>query len=250
MRPPTVVMINEHGERVLQMPCTQDQEPIQAFGSSGPDEPLGDPIGLGCLNRRPYDSDVFGLEDGIEAVRELAIAISDQKTNRFRPFGERPGYLPRLLRDPFGVGVSRASGKMDTTAGDFDEEQHVQPLKPDGVDREKIHGDDALRLRAQEFAPCGTLVPACWPELFLAQDLLDRGGRYDDAEAFQLAHNALIAPPWVFPCQANDQHAMLFPDRRTTWRLRIGPALRHHPAVPTQERCRRDQTNRPVDARQ
>jgi|SRR5262245_8568369 len=155
----------------------------------------------------------FGLEYGIEAVRELAIAIADQTTNRFRPFGEPPGHLPRLLRDPFGVGVSRASGKMDTTAGDLDEEQHVQPLKPDGVHREEIHGDDALRLRAQEFTPCGALAPACWPELFLAQDLLDRGCRYDDAEAFELANNALIASPWVFPCQANDQCSTLFTDR-------------------------------------
>jgi len=31
VRSPTVVMINEHGERMLQVPCTQDQEPIQAF---------------------------------------------------------------------------------------------------------------------------------------------------------------------------------------------------------------------------
>jgi hypothetical protein len=129
MRTPTIVVIDEHGERVLQMPCAQNQEPIQAFGSNGSDEPLCDPIGFRRLNRRPYDSDVFGLEDGIEAVRELAIVIADQKTDWFLTFGERPGHVPRLLHDPFGVGVSRASGKMDTTAGDLDEEQYVQPLE-------------------------------------------------------------------------------------------------------------------------
>jgi hypothetical protein len=99
------------------------------------------------LNRRPNDSDVLGLEYGIEAARELAIMIADQKANRFRAFGERPGHLPRLLRDPFGVGVGRASSKVDAPAADLDEEQHVQPLEPDGVDGEEIHGDDALRLR-------------------------------------------------------------------------------------------------------
>jgi hypothetical protein len=96
---------------------------------------------------------VFGLEDAIKAVRELTIVIADQKTNRFLTFGERPGHLPRLLHDPFGVGVSRASGKINATAGDLNEEQHVQPLKPDGVDREEIHGDDAPRLRAYELTP-------------------------------------------------------------------------------------------------
>ena len=130
MRPPAIVMVNEYGQRALQMPCAQDQEPIQALGSSDAHEPLCDPIRPGYLNRRPNDSDVFGLEYGIEAACELAIVIADQKTNRFRPFGQRLGHLPRLLRDPFGVGVGRAPGKMDAPAGDLDEEQHVQPLEP------------------------------------------------------------------------------------------------------------------------
>jgi hypothetical protein len=57
------------------------------------------------------------------------------------------------LRDPFGVGVGRAPGEMDATAGDLDEEQHIQPLESDGVDREEVHCDDAFRLRAQELTP-------------------------------------------------------------------------------------------------
>jgi len=153
MRPPAVVMINEHGERALQVPSVQDQEPIQAFGSSRADEPLCDRIRLGCLNRRPNDSDVFSLEYRIEPTRELAIAIADQKTNRVGPFGDRPRHLPRLLRDPFAVGVSRAPGQMDAAAGDLDEEQHIHPLEPDGVDREKVHGHDARGLRPQELMP-------------------------------------------------------------------------------------------------
>jgi len=112
------------------MAGVQDQEPIQAFRSDRPDEPLGDPIGLGCLNRRPNDSDVFGLEDGIEAVRELAILIADQKANRFRPFGEGPGDLSRLLHDAFGVRVSGAPGQMDTPAPDLDEEQYKRWSQP------------------------------------------------------------------------------------------------------------------------
>src|SRR5262245_5744811 len=81
------------------------------FGSSGADKPLCDPIRRGRLKRRPNDSDVFGLEDGIKAARELAIVIADQKTNRFGTFGERPGHLPRLLGDPVGVGVGRAPAR-------------------------------------------------------------------------------------------------------------------------------------------
>ena len=36
-------MINEYGQRALQMPSVQDYEPIQAFCAGGPDEALRDP---------------------------------------------------------------------------------------------------------------------------------------------------------------------------------------------------------------
>jgi hypothetical protein len=81
------------------------------------------------LNRHPNDPDVLGLEYRIEVGREFAIVIADQKTNRFRPFCERPGHLPRLLRHPSGVRMGRAASKMDPTAADLDEEQHVHPLE-------------------------------------------------------------------------------------------------------------------------
>ena len=77
MGTPTVVMVGEHHEHALQMPSVQDQKPIQAFGSSGPDEPLCDPIRLGRLNRRPNDSDAVGLENGIKAAGELAIVVAN-----------------------------------------------------------------------------------------------------------------------------------------------------------------------------
>ena len=95
----------------------------------------------------------MALEYRIEAARELAVAIPNQHAYRFRPFGERPRDLPRLLRHPFGVRVGRASGQVDASAGDLDKEQHVHPLEPDGVDREEIDGDDAFLLRAQELTP-------------------------------------------------------------------------------------------------
>src|SRR5262245_20251608 len=83
---------------------------------------------------------------------------------------------------------------MDATAGNFDEEQNVQLLKPDRVDREEIHGDNAFRLCAQELTPRWPFALACWTELFLPQDLPDGRCRYGNAEALQLADQALIGP--------------------------------------------------------
>src|SRR5438093_3196830 len=86
--------------------------------------------------------------------------------------GERPRDVPRLRHHPFAVGMHRAAGQVHATTGDFDEEEHVQPLEPNGVDREEIHGNDALGLCAQELTPRRTLALACWTKLLLAQDLV------------------------------------------------------------------------------
>jgi hypothetical protein len=100
-----------------------------------------DPVRLRALNRRLYDSGALGLEHSIETLRKLAIVVANQKTNRLRSVAERPRYLPRLLRDPLGVGMGRASGQVYAASGDFDEGQHVQSLKPDGIDGKEINRD-------------------------------------------------------------------------------------------------------------
>jgi len=103
--------------------------------------------------------------------------------------------------------MGRAAGQVHAAAADVDEEQHVQPLEPDGVDSEEIRCNDALRLRVQELRPRWAPARTCWTELFLAQDFLDRRRRYDDAEASQLAHNPLIAPPRNSP-ELNERSAL------------------------------------------
>src|SRR5829696_2047082 len=111
------------------MPRVQDQEPVQTFGPNRPHEPFRDPIRLRCLNRRPNNTHVLGLEHGVTAACELAIAIANQKPNRLLPLNESPRDLPRLLRDPRIVRMCRAAGQVDTAAAEFNEEQHIQSLE-------------------------------------------------------------------------------------------------------------------------
>ena len=190
MRPPRIVMINEHGEQSLQMRCVYDQQPIQTLGSRGPDEPLRNPSRHGYLNRRPNDSDGFGLEHGIEASHKVPIVVADQKANRFCMPGKRPGRLPRLLPHPLGVRVRHALSQMQAAAAAFDEEEDVQPLEPDGIDGEEVYRDEPPRLRAQELSPRHTPALARGTESFLPENLLDGGRRYDDPYALQLADDA------------------------------------------------------------
>src|SRR5207237_7505758 len=112
----TVVMIDEDLDRVLKMPRVQAQEPVQTLGPNGPHEPFGDPVRLRGLWRRPNDPHVLGLEHRVEAAHELAIAVANQKPNRLLPLDERPGNLPRLLRDPHVVGLRGAAGEVPAAA--------------------------------------------------------------------------------------------------------------------------------------
>jgi hypothetical protein len=149
-----VVMINEYGERTLKVTRVRNQQPVQTFGSSGPNEPFRDPIRLRHLNRRAAnDAAALGLKYRVETVGELAVVIPNQEPNRDGTLGDGPGHLPRLLRDPLVVRMRCAAGQMHPTTGDFDEEQHIQALQPDGVDRKEIHGHHAVRLRPQELTP-------------------------------------------------------------------------------------------------
>jgi hypothetical protein len=103
-----VVMINEDGQCTREMPRVRDQEPVQTFGSNGPNEPFRDPICLRGLNRCANDSGALCVKHIIEAVRELPIVIPNQETNGLRALSERPGDLSRLLRDPLAVRMRRA----------------------------------------------------------------------------------------------------------------------------------------------
>jgi hypothetical protein len=146
--------------------------------------------------------------------------------------------------------MRRAPSQVHAATGDFDEEQHVQTLEPDGIDGKEINRDRVRRLGAKELAPRGATPRPRRPERFLAQDLLHRGRRHDDAETFQLANDTLIPPARVFPCQPNDQLSNLTVNARSTGSSFVGPAFRHETSVPTQKRRRRDQQRRPRDPRQ
>jgi hypothetical protein len=48
-----------------------------------------------------------------------------------------------LLGDPDTVGVGGNAGQVDAPGVQFDEEQHIEPSQPDGVDGEEVAGVSA-----------------------------------------------------------------------------------------------------------
>jgi len=71
MGPTTIVMIHKYSQRSHEVPCVQDQQPVQAFRSNRPNEPLRGPIRLRDLNQRTNNARALRLKDDIDTAREL-----------------------------------------------------------------------------------------------------------------------------------------------------------------------------------
>jgi hypothetical protein len=72
---------------------------------------------------------------------------------------------------------------VDAAGVQLDEEQHMQPPQPDGVDGEEVAGDDPGSLLAQERPPGRGRPPRCGVEPVAAQRRTDRGRRDPNTEA-------------------------------------------------------------------
>jgi hypothetical protein len=85
----------------------------------------------------------------------------------------------RTLQDPPGV--------------QFDEEQHLQPLQPEGVDGEEVAGDDLCGLLAKGRAPGCARRPRGRVEPAAAECGADRGCGDALAEELEFSLDALVA---------------------------------------------------------
>ena len=103
-------------------------------------------------------------------------------------------------------------------------------------------------LLAQERSPARLGAPRHGFNAVGAQNPADRAGRHPDAEAQQLAVEALVAPPRVLATKPDDQLLHLTGDRRSALGCdRVGPASGHHAPVPAQQRLGVHQQHRPAD---
>ena len=148
MRSVPIVMIGERGQHALEVPRIQNEQPIEALSANGSHEPFRDPVRLGRLNRRPNDSNAGALKDGVEARRELAIVIADQHPHRLSALGERPGDLPRLLRDSGVMPVVLPAWSPNLNAF---AERFVESAKSECLDRMVLLGEGHLRAAVREF---------------------------------------------------------------------------------------------------
>jgi hypothetical protein len=87
----------------------------------------------------------------------------DQETKGGFSVFEFPYQLSGLLTGPHLIGISSHASQMHSACVQFDEEELIQSLQPDGLHREEDAGQDLLLVMAHQLAPTnGTVANRCW----------------------------------------------------------------------------------------
>ena len=107
--------------------------------ADGANEAFGDCVRPRRPHQCPYDVDVDGGEDGVEAGGELAVAVADEEPEASVGVVEVDEQVASLLGEPRSGGVSRDAQDVHPTAGVFDDEERVEPVQSDCVEVNKSH---------------------------------------------------------------------------------------------------------------
>jgi hypothetical protein len=132
----------------------------------------------------------------VTTVGEFLVPIANQEAERFWAFGHRPCQLPGLLCYPRRARIRRTARDVHTTAPQFDEEEHVQSLQPDRLDREEIDREHAAPMRSHELAPGHPAARAGGSETHCPKPCAHRRRRDHQAKAvlFHISADSLITP--------------------------------------------------------
>jgi hypothetical protein len=137
-----VVVRDVDPQDLLQMRAPNDQEPVQTLGAHRAHPAFGVGVRLGRLHRRQHDISALRAEHVVEAAAELRVPIAQQKAH-LTPSLLQPGQqVAGLLGGPGASWVGGHAGQVAPPGADLDEEQHIQPPQPDGVNGEEVAGND------------------------------------------------------------------------------------------------------------
>jgi hypothetical protein len=141
MRPTPVVMAGIDAKYVVELPAAEDEQPVEALAADAADPALGVGVRVRRLDGRADHRNSFALEDVIAPTAELGVAIVDQEAERLLAIIEGHQQVARLLGDPGASWGRRAGDEFDPAAFQRDEEEHVDPSQPGGLDGEEIAGE-------------------------------------------------------------------------------------------------------------
>ncbi len=95
-------------------------------------------IGIGGLEGRMDDVKPLCCKDRIKGGGKLAVIVMDQEANSGGLGFQFPNQLAGLLGDPALIGMSCDPGEMNPAGAQFNKEEHVKSLEPDGFHCEEV----------------------------------------------------------------------------------------------------------------
>jgi hypothetical protein len=102
---------------------------------------------------------------------------------------------------------------MDSSGTHFPDEQDIKAAQPDGVESEKVGGQQPGGLGAQEGPPPGVATPWRRAQPRGGQNPSDRARAHAVPQSGQFSLEASISPRRIFLCQAQHQSSDLVINR-------------------------------------
>ena len=190
-----VVVVDVHPQDVFKVAAVENEQPVEALRADRSDEAFGDRVRFRRPNGCFHDPDLFAAEHLVERTGVLAVSVADQEPGSLEQPGETQ--VASLLGNPAAVGIGRAAREPDATTGVLDKEQHVVAAQEQRLDREKVAGNDALRLRLQELAPARPGASRRRPEPCAGKQTPDTRRRCLDADLGEFSADPAMTPAWV-----------------------------------------------------
>jgi len=180
------------------MAAAEDEDSVEAVCANGAYPTLGVGVCVRRLDGRADHPDALGAEDLVEGVAELRVAIMNEEPE-WLLVAELHDEVACLFCDPAPVRVRAAGEVLDPSGRERDEEEDVDPLQEDGLDRQEVAGEHARRLRSEEGSPSRAGSLWCRLETGLEQHLAHGGRGNRDPETLELADDPFVAPVRVLP---------------------------------------------------
>ena len=220
MRSDGIVMIFIFPDQEFQMTFPEHDELADAFIFNRLNESLCERVQIWRSEGQLFHLDAFTFEHLIKFLGKLGVAVLDQVRTFFTSVGQIHHKVPGLLLDPRPIWIAAHPGDLNPSRANVDEEKdvvgHFAESSPD-VLREKVARPKCVDV------PLDKLIPVSFTSLWtrmkavLNQDFLDGVCCHFDAELFEFALDASIAPG-IFLRQPEDQFCQIGRNRRATER--------------------------------
>ncbi|XIF73698.1 hypothetical protein Q4V65_01945 [Kutzneria buriramensis] len=200
-----VVVLLVFGEDLFGVGLVHDESVVEDLSADGADHSLAVGNHARSLRRTEQHLHLVCFEDSVEGGGVLAVSVAEEEAEGLDTAIQVVGEVMGLLGRPLRGRVRGDAGDVERADVMLEERQRVQPSAGDRVHMEEVRSDDPLGLGGEELTPTGAGAARSGVDTGCIQDLPDRRRCDPMPQPGQFALDSAVAPPWVFPCQAQRQ---------------------------------------------